>query len=187
MHQVYPTEYIFTTANNNVSDLESCTIYKNCSNFIRCHHPSLLTDSRQCDSQLPSENSNSIKIVQNGRILFRFAMITNITCVGFCYHAMQDPQDPYARPPRVAYYNESDGYEPWRALSTLLELNRLIYDTSSRTHYFHASISAKNYVLAFNIHGNSVLRLKEVKFYTTHPIVPYGGCFGPFPSTVFPF
>ena len=62
----------------------NCTIYKNRRNFTRCQHPSVLTDSRQCDSQLPRENSNSIETISNGRILFRFAMITNITCVEFC-------------------------------------------------------------------------------------------------------
>ena len=173
VHQVYPTEYIFTTATNNVSDLENCTSYKNRSDFTRCQHPSVLTDSQQCDSQLLGKNSNSIETVQNGRILFRFAMITNITCVEFCYHAMQDLQDPTVRFLKVVYYNESDGYEPWRAPTSSMPQgsHRLDFDIS-RTHDFKASISAKNVVLSFTIRGNSTLRLKEVKFYTTSPIVP---------------
>ena len=174
VHQVYPTEYIFTTATNNVSDLENCTSYKNRSDFTRCQHPSVLTDSQQCDSQLPGKNSNSIETVNNGRILFRFAVITNITCVEFCYHAMQDLQDPTVRSLKVVYYNESDGYEPWRAFTSSMPQgsHRLDFDIASRTHDFQASITAKNVVLFFNIRGNSTLRLKEVKFYTTCPIVP---------------
>ena len=162
---MYPTEYIFTTANNNVLNLENCAPYRSPSPFAftRCQHPSVLTDSQQCDPQLPSENST--ETVRNGRILFRFAMITNITCVEFCYHAVQDPQDPYARSPRVGYYNESDGYEPWRGLTSSMSQgsHRLHFDISSRTHNFHANISAKKFVF-FNIRGNSTLRLKEVNF-----------------------
>ena len=160
MHQVYPTEYIFTTGTNNLSELENCTIYR--SNFTRCQHPSGLTNSRQCPPRFFSEyNKNSIKAVHEGQILFRFALPTNLTSMEFCYHGVPVPYhvltslisfqlcDSQYTPPFFNYY-------------TVLHFGHW-----HRTYDFYDSIITRNIVLLFNIPGNSTLRLFEVKFYGT--------------------